>query len=273
MTADPGSDLITGRRHLTGVQYADDSNLLARQSIYVYQRPRIDIYEWVLSLADLSGDERFVDLGCGNGRYLAALARRGHAGPLVGVDLSIGMLRSVAFMPAPALVVGDVSSLPLLSGAVDVALVAHVLQHVADAGVALGELRRVVRPGTGRALVVTNGADHLDELDALLKGALEDLGRVGRLPLPFRFPIESAEVKLRAAFSDVELYRAGSLLHITEPEPVLAYARSMSALLGPHPGEAGDEVLFDRIAARVTAVIAERGELAIRTSVGCFVCR
>jgi hypothetical protein len=31
------------------------------------------------------------DVGRGNGVYLAGLARRGHAGPVLGMDLSAGM--------------------------------------------------------------------------------------------------------------------------------------------------------------------------------------
>jgi SAM-dependent methyltransferase len=32
------------------------------------------------------------DVGCGNGAYLAELVHRGHAGLVIGLDLSAGML-------------------------------------------------------------------------------------------------------------------------------------------------------------------------------------
>ena len=93
---DPGhaARLWTDRSFLRDVQYKTDVNLAARQSIYAYQRPPIDLPREILSLAGLSGHEVVADIGCGNGPYLAELARRGHAGPVVGADLSPGMLHA-----------------------------------------------------------------------------------------------------------------------------------------------------------------------------------
>jgi len=85
-----------GRRYLTQVQYADDSNLAARQSIYAFQRPRIDLFSWALDLAGIRGPETVLDVGCGNGNYLARLGDRQHQGLLVGLDLSVGMLTAAA---------------------------------------------------------------------------------------------------------------------------------------------------------------------------------
>ena len=72
-------ELGTSRRYIQQ-QYGDDSNLAARQSIYAYQRPKRDLHNRSLDLAELRGDESVVDVGCGNGRYLAALRARGHRG-------------------------------------------------------------------------------------------------------------------------------------------------------------------------------------------------
>jgi methylase of polypeptide subunit release factors len=79
---------LTDRSYLTSTQYRTDANLAARQSIYAYQQPRLDLAGTVLDLAGLTGAETVADVGCGNGVYLAALARRGHRGPIIGVDLS-----------------------------------------------------------------------------------------------------------------------------------------------------------------------------------------
>jgi cyclopropane fatty-acyl-phospholipid synthase-like methyltransferase len=84
----------TDRSCLQNVQYRTDANLAARQSVYAYQHPRIDLPAAVLDLPGLRGGETVADVGCGNGAYLAELASRGHAGPVLGVDLSPGMLRS-----------------------------------------------------------------------------------------------------------------------------------------------------------------------------------
>ena len=80
--------------YLRDVQYATPANLAARQAIYRYQRPQLGLYDWAIDLADLSGGETILDIGCGNGAYLATLHRRGHVGLTVGTDFSSGMLSS-----------------------------------------------------------------------------------------------------------------------------------------------------------------------------------
>lgn len=58
----------------------------------------------MLDLAALGGSETVADADCGNGAYLAELARRGHAGPVLGIDLSAGMLHAArSRAPAAAL--------------------------------------------------------------------------------------------------------------------------------------------------------------------------
>ena len=83
---------VAERDFLRGTQYKTDANLAARQSIYAYQHPRIDLQARVLDLAAPAPSDTIVDVGCGNGTYLATLARRGFAGRVLGVDLSLGML-------------------------------------------------------------------------------------------------------------------------------------------------------------------------------------
>jgi SAM-dependent methyltransferase len=162
---------MTDKSYLTAVQYQTDANLAARQSIYAFQQPKIDLVASVLGLAGLAGSETVADVGCGNGIYLAGLARRGHTGRLVGVDLSPGMLAVTrAAVPGASLVVGDAAALPLADGAADATLAPHMLYHVPDPRAAVAEFRRVTRPG-GQLLVVLNGTDHLAELRELVLAA------------------------------------------------------------------------------------------------------
>ena len=137
----------SNRHSLREVQYRDDANLSARQSIYAYQRPRVDLPPWVLDLAALRGDETVADVGCGNGRYLAALDRRGHHGLVLGLDLSVGMLRTSGGRLLAAVDAGD---LPLRDDSIDVALAARA--EVVGGRTASPERAapaRVTTPGTG----------------------------------------------------------------------------------------------------------------------------
>lgn len=87
---------------------------------------------------------RVLELGCGNGKTLAALAGRTEA---VGLDHSINALRSC---PAgPSLVRGDALHLPFRDGSFDAVLMHHLLQHLLadEREAAASEALRVLRPG------------------------------------------------------------------------------------------------------------------------------
>jgi ubiquinone/menaquinone biosynthesis C-methylase UbiE len=87
-----------------------------------------------------------LDAACGTGRHSAALAGRGHQ--VVGIDASSPMLaRARSAVSQASFVEGDLESLPLRSGAVDVAVCALALAHLPRLGGAVGELARVLRAG------------------------------------------------------------------------------------------------------------------------------
>ena len=105
-----------------------------------------------LLLGEARRGERVLDLGCGAGRFVAALAAAG-ADP-VGVELAEAALeRARRNAPGADLrLLEPDGSLPLAHGSVDLVWCSEVLEHVADAGHLLLEARRVLRPG-GRLLV------------------------------------------------------------------------------------------------------------------------
>jgi SAM-dependent methyltransferase len=105
-----------------------------------------------LLLAEARPGERVLDLGCGAGRFVAALRDAG-AEP-VGVELAEAALeRARANVPGADLrLVEADGSLPLEYGSVDLVWCSEVLEHVADTEHLLLEARRVLRPG-GRLLV------------------------------------------------------------------------------------------------------------------------
>jgi ubiquinone/menaquinone biosynthesis C-methylase UbiE len=248
-------------------QYGTDANLRRRQSLYRFRRPGPDLFEWALDLAELDGDERVLDAGCGNGNYLAALSARHHLGPIVGVDLSHGMVSAARIRADAPLAAGDVAALPVRDGAVDVALCMHVLYHLDDQGVGAAELRRVVRPG-GRALLVTNGRAHVAEIDDLVADIAG--ARPGRAMYSFTME-EGAEV-LRTSFESVEAHMLRSALDVTDADAVIDYASSVDGLYDLV--ETGSiKAAIDEMRRHVDAVIERDGAFVVTTSTGCFVCR
>jgi SAM-dependent methyltransferase len=105
-----------------------------------------------LLLGAVRPGERVLDLGAGAGRFVAALAAAG-ADP-VGVELASAALDRARRNTQPGtdlrLVEPD-GSLPLEHRSFDLVWCSEVLEHVADVGHLLLEVRRVLRPG-GRFL-------------------------------------------------------------------------------------------------------------------------
>jgi SAM-dependent methyltransferase len=104
-----------------------------------------------LLLDEARAGERVLDLGCGAGRFVAALDAAG--AQAVGVELAERALsRARRVAPGADLrLVEPYGTLPLGHGEVDLVWCSEVLEHVPDVGALLAEVRRVLRPG-GRLL-------------------------------------------------------------------------------------------------------------------------
>ena len=105
-----------------------------------------------LLLGEARKGERVLDLGCGAGRFVAALREAG-AEP-IGVELAEAALeRARRNVPGADLrLVAPDGSLPLGHGEIDLVWCSEVLEHVPDTVGFLTEARRVLKPG-GRLLV------------------------------------------------------------------------------------------------------------------------
>jgi SAM-dependent methyltransferase len=237
---------------LRDVQYRTDANLAARQSIYVYQRPPLDLQARVIDLAAPAPGAIVADVGCGNGAYLAELVGRGLAGRVLGLDMSLGMLAAArdrltasgsstgsgaAGAAAPtetsgtsessadvALIAADATALPLPDGVADLTLAMHMLYHVPDPSQAVRELRRVTRPG-GRVVIGLNAPDHLRELREIVAAARGDGRSGGR---PERLTLDDGEALARAIFASVARHDFVTELRVPGPQPIADYVRSMS---------------------------------------------
>jgi SAM-dependent methyltransferase len=111
-----------------------------------------------LLLGEARAGERVLDLGCGAGRFVAALREAG--ADAVGVELADGALeRARRNVPGADLrALAPDGAIPLEDGSVDLVWCSEVLEHVPDTAGLLSEARRVLATG-GRLLVTTPSHD------------------------------------------------------------------------------------------------------------------
>ena len=108
-------------------------------------------YGKAVEMAGLRAGDLALDVGCGTGRALPALAAAvGPSGRVIGLDLTPGMLSAVRAAGRDrhaTLILADARRLPLDDAAADAVFAAGLVQHLPDPGAGLAELARVVRPG------------------------------------------------------------------------------------------------------------------------------
>jgi SAM-dependent methyltransferase len=106
------------------------------------------IADWVTEHTTATAETWFLEPGVGTGRIAAPFLARGYR--YVGLDRSEAMVRVLQARPLGVgrrVVLGDVRTLPFADASFDVVLSTHLLYLVDGWARALGEIRRVLRPG------------------------------------------------------------------------------------------------------------------------------
>jgi SAM-dependent methyltransferase len=106
--------------------------------------------EIFLDWLDIPANVRWLDVGCGNGAFTAALIARCAPAEVIGIDPSEGQLSFARTRPGAKSAqfrIGDAQALPFGDDRFDVAVMALVITFLSDPGKAVSEMARVVRPG------------------------------------------------------------------------------------------------------------------------------
>ncbi len=264
-------------------QYLTDELLRTRQQIHEqYTLPRIDFAAWVLSNVVWRGDEAVLDLGCGNGRYYAAMAdiagRIDAFNPrYVGMDLAADMMHSHAARPMGVLNVGDATRLPFATSSFDLVMANHMLYHVTDIDGAIREVKRVLKPD-GLFLATTNSTQSLPELQVLLRRAIILLTRENSssvqapAPLSDLFALENGTRRLSRHFYAVRRADLPSQLVFTDLEPLMAYIETTRSVREPQlPADVHWDDVMAIMRQQITHLIGHLGELAINKLNGVLI--
>lgn len=205
-------------------QYADESNLDARRSVYANATgpdPRELAFEAVREV----GPRRVLEVGGGPGE-LASRVQSELGADVVMVDVAPRMVQLAREKGLNA-VVGDVQELPFGDDSFDCAIAAWMLFHVPDLDRGLSELARVLRPG-GRLVAVTNAQDHLFELREI----------AGSAAWTRTFTRENGADVIGRHFSAVERIDADGWVVVESEETIRAFVASlgqgMPDVLPPH---------------------------------------
>jgi ubiquinone/menaquinone biosynthesis methyltransferase len=106
----------------------------------------------LVARASIDSHTRALDLATGTGDIAFALAARG--ADVVGLDITprmIELARAKRELGGPRFIVGDMLALPFASRSFDLVTTGYGLRNVPDLPAAVGEIRRVLKPG-GRVL-------------------------------------------------------------------------------------------------------------------------
>lgn len=130
----------------------------------------------LLEFAALRDGERLLDVGCGTGSLAFTGLASTRRSEIVGIDPSpsfIDYCRSCATDPRISFEVGNALNLPYGGGSFDKCIALLVIQFIPEVRRAIGEMRRVTRPGGAVAACVWSRDD--DELHTIFWDAAAEL--------------------------------------------------------------------------------------------------
>ena len=154
----------------------------------------------LIDFAGLAGDEKILDVGCGNGSLTFALAGTADLREIVAIDYSpVFVEEAIRRNNDPRIKIqqADACDLPFENGAFDRSLALLVLHFVPDASKAVAEMLRVVRSGGVVAAAVW---DHLGGMPGMRMmvdtvAALSESGRQLRGRYCFQPMMQPGEMK------------------------------------------------------------------------------
>jgi ubiquinone/menaquinone biosynthesis C-methylase UbiE len=259
---------VSDQEYLLTEQYQDASNLNARIQLHArFSTNKYGWARWVFDQFDVPPESRVLDLGCGPGDLWSEnLDRIPEDWDATLSDFSMGMLQEAQANLCDSqwrfeFEVIDAQAIPFEDDSFDAVIANHMLYHVPDRAKALGEIRRVLRPG-GRFYASTVGQSHLQELSELVN-RFTDTNLWSGQPAE-SFLLENGLEQISQWFPRVTPYRYEDALVITEANPLIAYVLST---------EAGSTLVGDRLTEFVGFVeqeIALHGAIHITKDSGIF---
>lgn len=284
---------ITNMEHAIVEQYKTAVNLNVR--IALHQRFSHNPKPWFSWLAEqipFRDGGHYLELGCGNGELWQHVDFSKASGMTIDVtDVSAGMVEDAIRQLTRAKVISDreivngksvydtcgdgttisfetedAQKLSYEAECFDAVIANHVLFYVKNITLALGEIRRVLKPD-GEFYCSTYGKGHMKEITSLVQ-EFDPRISLSEVALYELFGLENGQVMLEKYFDSVEKIMYEDYLLVDEAEPLLDY------ILSCHGNQS--EILSQRqleFKAFLQRKIEEKGGIRITKEAGLFRCR
>jgi ubiquinone/menaquinone biosynthesis C-methylase UbiE len=130
------------------------------ENVWVDQGRSTDFLRYFSSLTQTRGNDRVLEIGCGEGLLLAELPGR----EKYGIDPSLQALLRAKRRSDARCAVAQAEELPFPDGCFDVIVSVGVMEHFQNVDVATGDIHRVLKPGGRYVVLVQTDMTRLQRL-------------------------------------------------------------------------------------------------------------
>ena len=257
-------------------QYGSPSHLNVRILLHqLYSTNKMGWSDWVFQQYHLRPHQTILELGCGSANIWRENREKiPHGVKLTLSDFSSGMLDvaksntdGCEFVEAYSII--DVQSIPFADGEFDMVIANHMLYHVPNVKMALGEIARVLK-SDGVFYATTIGNNNFIELIHLLHDFDEEMD-YAHDSITKAFGLESGKDLLEQYFHSVESKRHEDSLHITKTKPLVDYVLSLQGVGNVKDIIIGEKV--DQFTRYIKQIIEGKGFIDITKDAGILISR
>lgn len=249
------------------IAYDESKAHLASRILAHQQGSGRDVESFILEHACPAPGETVVDLCCGTGKQVLAMAPRvGERGKVIGLDLQSELLQAAreqaAQFPQVTFVQHDANQpLPLEDGSVDLFTCCYGIYYIEDLKALVAEMGRVLKPD-GRVFVIGPARDNNEEIRNLHSELTERPEPVAISR--YRGCIEQEVKPLLERSATVRCFEFKNQLRFTSPDEFERYYRATPLLAKSTPDSQTREVLVKAAKEHVRKVIDSTGQFTIR---------
>lgn len=261
--------------HLTNVeseiveQYKNTTNLKVRISLHEkYSTNPIGWFQWVYSQIDLSGVNRLLEVGCGNGELWKNKIINTRNREMFLSDSSTGMIDEIRNTLGEHFncIHCECENIPFKNGYFDALIANHVLFYLRDIDCGLTEIVRVMN-SNGTLYCTTYGKNHMKEISELVK-EFDDNIILSETNLADAFGLENGHQILSKFFKEITVVIYDDVLHINEVDPLIEYILSCYG----NQNEIIGKRLFE-FKQFIEAKIKNKQYISVTKDVGMFICK